>query len=265
MKTPHENNIFVKEIYRLKTVSSTNDFAKSLILKGAKSGTVIVSERQTKGRGRKKRSWESPKGGLWFSIILYPPVLSENLPLLTLMSAIAVTEAILEFKVPVYIKWPNDLLINNKKVCGILSESITLPNNAKEGVKSLAVIIGIGVNVNNTLDSTPEIFLLRPTSLINELGKPVNRNRLLNRILDHFSGYYTEFISGNFPFILNRWRSLAKPFLGQKISIKTEDGVFEGVAEDINEKGSLILRLVTDNSLKIITAGDVALITEEKV
>ncbi len=243
-------------------MSSTNDFAKSLILKGAKSGTVIVSERQTRGRGRKKRSWDSPKGGLWFSIILYPFALSEDLPLLTLTSAIAVTEAILEFKVPVYIKWPNDLLINNKKVCGILSESITLPNSVEEQVKSFAVIIGIGINVNNTFDSIPETFLVHPTSLVNELGKSVNKNRLLDRILDHFSDYYTEFISGNFSFILKRWRSLAKPFLGQKISIETEDGVLEGVAEDINEKGSLILRLLTDNSLKIITAGDVALIIE---
>lgn len=246
-------------------MSSTNDFAKSLLLKGAKSGTVIVSERQIKGRGRKTRSWDSPKGGLWFSIILYPFVLSADLPLLTLTSAIAVTEALLEFKVPVYIKWPNDLLINNKKVCGILSESIVLPNTVVEQGKSFAVIVGIGVNVNNTFDNKPENFLVRPTSLINELGKSVDKNRLLDRILDYFSYYYTEFIKGNFACILKRWRSLAKPFLGQTISIETEEGVLKGVAEDITEKGSLILRLLADNSLKIITAGDVALIAEEKI
>ena len=132
-----------KNLYIYKEVSSTNTVAKFLSMNGAENGTVVISEKQTKAKGRSGKSWESPLGGVWLSIILNPNVDHSKIPLITLATGVAVAKTLENIGVEnPEIKWPNDIMINGKKVCGILTEAVAKFNTIE------SVIIGVGIDAN---------------------------------------------------------------------------------------------------------------------
>jgi len=188
-----------KDIYYFKSLSSTNMLAKKLIKDGVEEGAIVVSDIQLNGRGRKKRNWFSPEGGLWFSVVLYPHIPLERGMLLTMASSVAIVQGIKETTgLHPVIKWPNDLLINEKKVCGILTEL-----DAEMDRINYAVI-GIGINVNNQLS---EDLHGKATSLIHETGSKFSRVKLLRTILKCIDENYNKLKTGDYDSIMDSWFS----------------------------------------------------------
>ena len=229
------------------SLTSTMEVAKQKAQQGAVEGTVIIADEQTAGKGRIKRVWLSPKGNIALSVILYPGV--AYLPSLIMLASLAVIhsiEAVTGLKSQ--LKWPNDVLINGKKVCGILIES-----NVRGDIVDYA-IIGIGVNVNLRLYDFPEI---QPTatSLSEELGRDVSRLNIIRCLLVEIEKLYLALSAGGS--IYEEWRD-SLVTLGRRVQVKSGKTICEGVAESVARDGSLLLRH-SDGSLSKIVAGDVTL------
>jgi len=224
-----------KSLYHFYAVDSTNAFALRLIEHGYKvaEGTVVIAESQTAGKGRLGRSWYSEReSGLYLSIILYPKAPPSLAPLLTLATTIAAHNAIERTtRLDVDIKWPNDLLIGGKKVCGILAEMQAEVDRIK------MMIIGIGINVNH--ESFPEEIAGRATSLRLASGRPQSRIEILVDFLEEFEGLYTTFEQKGPRVIIDRWTRLSSFANGRKIEI--HDGVrrIAGVTRGLNPLGAL--------------------------
>ena len=237
-------------IHHFAEVTSTNDVAKELASKGVKEGTVVISEMQTLGRGRLGRRWASPQGGIWFSIVLRPRVNPKEASKLTFVAAVAVARAIREmFELRAEIKWPNDVLIGGKKVCGILTETST------KGEVVDFVVVGIGINANVGLDSFPESLRNSLTSLREERMVEIEREEFLRALLEEVERYYTILMRKDFDLILEEWRKLAS-FLGQHVEVTSFDQKTRGQAVDVDSDGSLIIKL-TDGRIKKVMTGDV--------
>ena len=230
-----------------RSVTSTNDIARQQALAKAPEGTAVIAESQTIGRGRLKRAWVSPQGNIAVTIILYPA--RENIHYLTMLAALAVLRSIEKTtRLKCQLKWPNDVLINNRKVCGILLES----QAASESVDY--VIIGIGINVNMRLSDYPEIASIA-TSLADETGEEVSRPVLLRNLFLEMEKLYLCLQAGESP--LSEWRDNLIT-LGKNIHVRAGDDVFEGIAESVADDGSLMLRCADGKLLKFM-AGDVTL------
>ena len=229
-------------------LTSTMEVAKREAARGgAAEGTVIVADEQTAGKGRLKRIWLSPMGNIALSVILYPDV--AYLPCLIMVASLAVVhsiEAVTGLKSQ--IKWPNDVLINNKKVAGILIES-----DVKGNMVDYA-IIGIGVNVNLRLSDFPDISSTA-TSLSDELGKEVSRLDVIRHLLVGVERLYLALQTGGS--IYEEWRD-SLVTLGRRVRVKLGKTIYEGVAESVATDGSLLLRH-SDGSLTKIVGGDVTL------
>ncbi|MBA7473705.1 Bifunctional ligase/repressor BirA [subsurface metagenome] len=229
------------------SLTSTMEVAKQEAQLGAVDGTVVIADEQTAGRGRIKRVWLSPKGSIALSIILYPSVV--NLPSLIMLASLAVVhsiEAVTGLRSQV--KWPNDVLINGRKVCGILIES-----SVRGNIVDYA-IIGIGVNVNLRLSDFPEI-LSTATSLSAELGRDVSRLRVIRRLLAEVERLYLALQAGGS--IYEEWRD-SLVTLGRRVQVKSGKTVYEGVAESVARDGSLLLRH-SNGKLSKIVAGEATL------
>jgi len=240
-----DTKIIGRNIYYFETIDSTNLFAKKLVEKGIEEGVVVVADIQESGRGRKNRKWSSPRGGLWFSIILYPNIIPERAMIVTMMSSVATAESIRETSgfIPV-IKWPNDLLINEKKVCGILTEIDA------EMDKINYAIVGIGVNVNNEVDKELQDFAIS-LKQINRCN--ISRMNLFRSILRSLDHYYTQFLSKDYEAIRKLWLSYAK-IIGRKVEVRDEDKVTNGIVSNVDDSGGLILQ--TNNGKERIISGD---------
>jgi len=228
-------------------LTSTMDVAKREAQQGAVEGTTIIADEQTAGRGRLKRAWLSPTGSLALSIILYPSLL--YLPSLIMLASLAVVHSIETVTgLKSQLKWPNDVLANGKKVCGILIESDVRGNMVDYA------IIGIGINVNLRLSDFPEI---QPTatSLSNELGRDVSHLSLIRRLLVEIERLYLTLQTGGS--IYQEWRDRLV-MLGKRIRLKSGKTIYEGIAESVASDGSLLLRQ-SDGSLTKIVAGDATL------
>jgi len=237
-------------------LTSTNEIAKELALRGAKEGTVIVAETQTKGKGRLKRKWISPVGGVWFSIILRPRAEPRYAPKLTLMASVAVAKTVSKlFPLKAEIKWPNDVLINRKKVCGILTEANT------KGETLEFVVIGIGINANFNVDELPFSLRGSSTTLREELKREIDRESLLHALLEETESYYNLFTKAKFDAILTEWRTLAG-FLGSYVEVGSHGEKIRGRAVDIDEDGALIVKL-KDRTLRRVASGDVTVLRIE--
>ncbi|AKX95525.1 biotin--[acetyl-CoA-carboxylase] ligase [Neomoorella thermoacetica] len=226
-----------RTLYYYDEVGSTNQVAKELADDGAPEGTVIVAECQTGGRGRRGRSWISPaRKGIWFSVILRPRVAPAQAPQLTLLAAVAVVAAVRERTgLPLGIKWPNDLLAGGRKVCGILTE-IKAEIDAVE-----YIVLGIGLNANlEAGDFSPEVSP-QATSLYLELGRPVERLPLFQRILSCLEKWYERWQDEGFAPVREAWKE-ASITLGQEVRVNSWREVFQGVALDIDDEGSLLVR-----------------------
>ena len=228
-------------------LTSTMEVTKQEAQLGAVEGTVVIADEQTAGRGRIKRVWLSPKGSIALSIILYPSVV--NLPSLIMLASLAVVHSIEAVTgLRSQIKWPNDVLINGRKVCGILIESSVQANIVDYAV------IGIGVNVNLRLSDFPEIPSTA-TSLSEELGRDVSRLKVIQQLLVEVERLYLALQAGGS--IYEEWRD-SLVTLGRRVRVKSGKTVYEGVAESVARDGSLLLRH-SNGKLSKIVAGDATL------
>lgn len=236
-----------KKVLVFSTVPSTMDIARQEALNKTPEGTAIIAEQQTEGRGRLKRTWQTPKGNIAVSIILYPP--REYMNSLIMLTSLAVLTSIHKItNLTCHLKWPNDVLINNKKVCGILIETKTQID------KLDYAILGIGINVNMRMTEYPEIQSTA-TSLADELGKPVSRTRLLRQLFVELERFYLGMLSGKSLF--SEWQQNLTT-IGKSVRVQSNDTIYDGIAESVSEDGTLYLRC-DDGSLRKITIGDVSL------
>jgi BirA family biotin operon repressor/biotin-[acetyl-CoA-carboxylase] ligase len=245
-------------IVYFRETDSTNVRAKYLAGDGAPEGTVVVAEKQTQGKGRKGRTWFSPAGeGIYTSIILRPPISPNEAPKLTLMASVAIAEALLSLtSLKINIKWPNDILINGRKIAGILTEISTDMDRIDY------VVIGVGVNVNTPRKGFPPDIRYTATSVFMETGKPFPRIALLRAYLEWLEIYYETFKTTGFDPILNRWKHLAD-IIGWRISVDLMDHVRVGEVLDIDKDGFLILR-DQQGTIERIISGDVTLLSQEQ-
>lgn len=244
---------FGRKIFFSREVGSTNDWAKELALLDAPEGTVAIAETQTVGRGRIGREWVSPKGGLYFSIVLRPKLKVDETVKLVFVAGLAVAEALHElYGLKAETKWPNDVLLNGRKVCGILSETnIT-------GEVANFVVVGVGVNANFLVEEAlPETLWDSATSLIAVLGRMVLLDVLFRTLLERFENLYDLFLKDGFSQILEKWKKHAG-FFGKHVEVTCGNENLAGLALDVEDDGSLALKL-EDGTVKHIFVGDVSL------
>ncbi len=240
------------EFVVLREVVSTNDTAKELARSGAGTGTVVIADMQTGGRGRRGRHWISPAGGIWMSVILRPGMELKDVAIYTLLAGVAVAAAINKVTgLKSGIKWPNDILIKGKKVGGILTEVF----GEWQAVDFL--VIGIGVNVNLSEDKLPAG--VDSTSLSLELGKPVELVNLIRAILQELERLEEKFMSGGISLVLSEWRQLAV-CLNRPITVREFDREWYGESVDITSDGALLVKTAQDQVVKLYS-GDVSLRT----
>ena len=239
-----------KRIYSYESTGSTNDIAQRLAESGSPEGTAVFSEGQSKGRGRLGREWSSPKGkGIYLSLILRPKISPTHASKITLMSAIAVATAIRKITdLTALIKWPNDIMVNGHKVCGILTEMSAEINTVKY------VVLGIGINVNTEKEHLPK----GASSLKSELGEAISRVELTQELLREIEHQYRLFREEGFEHIITGWRNFSY-MLGERVRVMCQDKKIEGYAVDLDSNGALVIRLdsgFTEN----VTAGDVIMV-----
>ena len=246
-----------KKILYLHEIGSTNDLAKELANYGASEGTIVIAETQTAGRGRLNRKWFSPKGGLYFSILFRPKLKAKEIIKLVFVAGLAVAEVLHEnYGLNVETKWPNDVLVNGRKVCGILSEMKTKDERVNYAV------IGVGINANiNVKEEFPEELKTVATSIENELGRKVRLEELLKLLLEKLDILYEQFLEEGFLQVLKRWKEYAS-FLGKEVEVMDEVKRLHGLALDVDDEGALVIKL-EDGTMKRILVGDVSLKIKE--
>ena len=234
-------------ILSFEKIDSTNTEAIKQAKQGADEGLCIIADEQTQGRGRYGRTWISPKNsGLYFSFILRPKIEIRFLPLITLMSAVAVHDAIEEtYKIDCDIKWVNDIHTNEKKICGILAET----TETKHG---LAVIVGIGINLTSA-NFPPEVAETA-TSIEAETGLKPSKTELLPALTSHLEKF-CSMLYRNPAQIRHEWSKRSSYAFDKKIKVILENKILEGLTCGIEENGALRLRLYGE--IKIINAGEV--------
>ncbi|MBO1000065.1 biotin--[acetyl-CoA-carboxylase] ligase [Bacillus sp. SD075] len=231
-----ETKTIGKMIHYQETVESTQKIAHQLANEGVQEGTLVVAEEQLSGKGRLMRSWHSPKfSGIWMSLILRPKIPIHEAPQLTLLAAVAVAQAIEDTTdLKPQIKWPNDILVNRKKVVGILTEM------QAESDRIHSVIIGIGMNINQQLVDFPEELQEKASSLLIESGGAVSRSKVIQRALFRLENLYELYLEHGFMPIKDLWESYAIS-LGQVIKASTVNDTIVGKALGITDSGVLLL------------------------
>ena len=240
------------QIVHFYDTSSTNNEAKRLAADDAVEGTIVVSEAQTLGRGRLNRGWFSPPGGgVWVSVILRPPFPPQEAPKCTLMAAVATVEAIREASgLNCGIKWPNDILWQGRKLVGILTEM------SAEMDAINFVVLGIGINVSLQENDFPEELRNIGASISMGAGREVSRVEVLQKLLERLEHWYQVVKKEGFEPVLEAWRRESIT-LGQPVRVLAGEETYDGVAEELAEDGSLLVR--TENGLRRVLAGDVSL------
>ena len=215
-------------IFYFPELSSTMDKAQELARDGCPSFSVIITNRQTRGRGRLQRSWVSETGGLYFTIVLRPEIRPQDTPIINLAAAVDLATVLRDrYHINAELKWPNDVLVEDKKIAGILSVM------EAESDRVTVVNVGIGVNVDNQSDAVPT----PSTSIRQQTGKPASRIRLLSEFMDVFERRMEKFKPDN---IVEQWRPLSNT-IGKNVSIRTYNDRFEGRAVDIESNGALVI------------------------
>ena len=240
-----------RDIRVFKETTSTNDIVERLASDGVKEGVVVFAESQTKGRGRLGRKWISPAGkGLWFSVLLRPQLRPAEATQLTVAAATALARAIQgQTQTAPDIKWPNDLLLGGRKIAGILTEMSAEVDRVKH------VIVGIGVDVNQTASDFPADVRNVATSLKLECGRPVQRAELAAAILRELERDYSRICNGEFLALADEWESRCTT-IGQYVTVVTGQRRIHGRAESLDDSGALLVR--TDHGhIERIIGGDV--------
>jgi BirA family biotin operon repressor/biotin-[acetyl-CoA-carboxylase] ligase len=230
------------KVLRFESLPSTNTELARMASEGAAEGVAILADEQTAGRGRLQREWSSPKGaGLYFSILLRPRIPVDQWPLITFMAALAVGDALQEATgVVTDIKWPNDLLSGERKICGILSEAIETPGGR-------AVIVGIGINL------TPSAFPAA-TSVAEATGLRPDREAILAALLSALTRWYS--LLGEREKIVAAWSNRSSYATGKVVQVKNGDETWQGTTCGLEPDGALRLR-TSNGEVKLIRAGDV--------
>lgn len=244
-----KNSEIGQTIKTFESIDSTNLEAKRQAISGAGHGTVFLAEEQTHGKGRLGRSWNSSKGeGLYLSILLRPDIPAEQISRMTLVSGISICSTLNEmFCCNSLLKWPNDVIIGRKKVCGILTESSLSP----DGIEY--VIIGIGININQK--TFPNEISQKATSLFLETGRHVPKGLLLSNLLETFQQDYDTFIGGSFEDLRTKYCSKLAT-LGKTVHSFQGNQIVSGKAVDISADGSLIIE-TPDKDRIVLSCGEV--------
>ena len=246
-----QTDCFGKHVVYYEETDSTNTRVKQLAEQGAQQGTLVVADRQSAGKGRRGRGWESPKGeNIYMSLLLRPKIEPSKAPMLTLVMAYSVALAIREQEeLEVGIKWPNDLVVGTKKICGILTEM-----NAEIDYINY-VVIGVGINVN--VKKFPEELSEKATSLFNEQGKEVRRAVLMAKIMQLFEENYERFLKEqNLAFLQEAYNQLLVS-RGREVTVLEPGHEYHAHAIGINETGELLVRK-EDGKEEAVFAGEVS-------
>ncbi|PYU36200.1 MAG: biotin--[acetyl-CoA-carboxylase] ligase [Acidobacteria bacterium] len=245
------NTPFRKRIYHFFKIDSTNNLALHLGHEGEPHGAVVIAEEQTAGRGRVGRSWHSEKSsGIYLTVLLRPKISPVQAPIMTLVAGLAARDAVAEQTgYQADLRWPNDLLLDGKKFCGILTEMHAEPDHVH------FVIVGIGINVNHT--RMPEELARIATSLRIESGRSHSRLELLVRLLRCLDSYYNRFLAEGAAPILTRFAEVSSYARGKRVRISTATETYVGTTAGLEPNG--LLRVERDDGrMEVVTSGDVA-------
>lgn len=245
-----KTKVIGKRLFVFDSLDSTNACAKTLAEAGTEEGTVVISEFQTQGRGRHGRQWKAePRANLLFSTLLRPSLPRDSAGLLTFFAAVSVAKAVERLTgQSVECKWPNDLMINGRKMCGILLE------NSIQRDSIAYSIVGVGLNVNQ--EKFDPDLTSKATSLANELGKPLDLRKVFQTTISEMDDLYGQIQKGNFTDILAHWNERCQMF-GHPVSITQGDVTVSGKAVGLSADGGLIVE--TQEKTITLYAGDVNL------
>jgi len=241
-----------KKIQFLPEVASTNTLAMEMAADGAPEGTLVIAETQTGGKGRLGRKWISPKGNLYLSVVLRPNIPIHKAPLITLTGAVAVASAIrTTCGLKAGIKWPNDILLSDKKVSGLLTEMSAEQDRIRH------IVLGIGIDVNMEMGELPPEVRSLTTTLAAEAGAKINRTALLQQILRDLDRWYQKFLDNDAE-VLEEWKKL-NTTVGNRITVSGAREALEGLAQGVDRDGRLVVRL-DDGTIRTVAAGDVTIV-----
>lgn len=251
IKSGLNTKVIGKEVYAFDDVDSTNTVALNMAEEGIPEGAVIVAESQNKGRGRFDRVWFSPVGvNLYLSVILRPSLPLKGIPVITLMAGVAAVDAIQRSTgVKNTLKWPNDIVIDDKKTGGILTEA------KGQGGNISYLVVGVGINVNMDEATLPKELFGKTTSIKTKIGRETDRIALLQGFLKELDAWYERFIKEGPSPVVEAWKGRTN-MLGRKIVVNEGNRTIEGIAEDLNRDGALLLRPEM-GPLEVIVAGEV--------
>lgn len=240
-----------RDIWVFRETASTNDVADKLGRDGAAEGVVVFAESQSRGRGRLGRRWASAaRKGLWLSVLLRPRLPVQAVTQVTVMTAVAVARAVRRMTgLSVEIKWPNDLLLGGRKVAGILTELTAELDRVRY------VVVGIGVDVNQTSGEFPSEIRGMATSLRMAAGRVVDRAELAAAVLGELDEDYARLAAGDFAALADEWASVCTT-LGQEVTVRVGERRWQGRAEALDSEGALLLR-TEHGRLERLTGGDV--------
>ncbi len=250
------NEFIGRPLYYYPEIGSTNDEAFRLGIAGAPEGTVVIADSQTKGKGRLQRLWHSPPGSnIYTSILFRPNFAPDQAPRISIAAGVAVAEILSQYCPGlVQLKWPNDVLLNNKKLCGILAQIKTSANSID------FVVLGIGINVNIDYNQLPCEIQSIATSLAIETGREIGRMELIISLYENIAKWYKELMQSGFDTIKGKWLNFA-PMISQNVQVMFRDELVRGKALGLDDDGSLIISTVNNGTVKV-SAGDATIIKE---
>jgi BirA family transcriptional regulator, biotin operon repressor / biotin---[acetyl-CoA-carboxylase] ligase len=245
------------------SLDSTSNYARKIASEGCENGTVVAAETQTRGRGRMGREWASTPGkGIWLSVVLKPSAAPEEVLAITLAAAVSVVSAIKKATgIEAGIKWPNDIILSGRKVCGILTEMVS------EAERVDFIVIGIGINVNQDLLDFPmelrekaislKLYSQKPDSNKNDLpaNEIHNRSGIIRELLYELELAYKKINAGMVPEIISDWR-LHSVTLGREVKVAVRNMEYKGIARDIENDGRLVIECL-DGTIRRISSGEV--------
>jgi len=239
------------KVLHFDSLPSTNDLAREMAQSGESEGAAIIASQQTAGRGRQGRSWVSPPDlGLYVSLILRPSIAPADSTVITLAAAVAVQQTLEQvYRIPADIKWPNDVLVRGRKICGILVES------AIEANRLLYAIMGIGVNLGQR--DFPDDLKETATSLLIESGQAVAPSEFLEQLLAHLDDWYRK-ATAEPALVIARWEELSSYARNCAVLVEAADGIIEGATRGLTPKGALRVELET-GEMREIVSGEVKL------
>lgn len=244
-----KTRVFGGTVETLQSAESTQTVLRGRAEGGAAEGHVVIALEQKSGKGRGGRPWHSPRGGLWFSLLLRPTIPMRELYMLTLLFGVAVARSLRGLGLEASLKWPNDVLVGEKKICGILLETSGEPDKAD------FVIVGIGINANFSVGSLPEETRSDSASLLEALGEKVDRAALIASVLGESECLYSEASSAGFGRIIEEWKGKSST-IGREVEVTSLGRAIRGMASDIGPDGSLIVQ--TGGGVERVYSGTLA-------